>query len=98
MKRLAATLLLLAGGSGTPEVKVVGIEGLKTTEDHLSLPETVSICAARMGIPVILAVLVTPIACATVNLEAWTCDLFYAMEGVSLDHERRHCFGEWHDD
>jgi hypothetical protein len=81
-----------------PDVKVEGIDNLITTETKLSLPEVMAECGRRMGIPVPLTLLAMPLACATIVLERWTCDIFYAFEGSVLEHERLHCRGYWHDD
>ena len=102
MKRTAAILItaLLAACTSMPDVKVEGLDNLKVTEHKLSQMEATVTCAKFMGIPAAMAWVVLPLACARIYLEEWTCDIYYAevTAGVSLEHERLHCKGYWHDD
>ena len=97
MKKLLL-LLLISSCTMMPHVKVEGIDNLIITETKLSLPGVMAECGRRMGIPLFLTLLVIPLGCATIVLENWTCDIFYAFEGQVLEHERLHCLGYWHDD
>jgi hypothetical protein len=102
MQRLAAMLICLAlsGCTGMPDKKVEGLDGLKVTEHVLSQSEVMSVCGQKLGIPALMRLFVTPLACATIWLEKWTCNIYYseATAKYTLEHERKHCQGYWHDD
>lgn len=103
MKRTALALsiaLAMSACSMMPDVKVEGIDNLKVTEIELSPLEVASKCTQLMGMPSFMMVLTTPLACANIWLENWSCDIYYSklFAGISLEHEREHCRGKWHDD
>ena len=92
--------LAIAGCTSMPDVKVEGLDGLKTTEHVMSQMDATLACAKFMGVPTAMAFLVLPLACARIYLEEWTCDIYYALAtaDISLEHEREHCRGKWHND
>lgn len=101
MKRVVATLLvLLYGCTSMPHIKVEGVDNLNVTEHLMSQSEVMSVCGQKLGIPALIRIFITPLACATVWLERWTCDIYYseATAKYTLEHERKHCRGYWHDD
>ena len=97
---ILCVLGLLFGCSPMPTRQVSGLDNLKVTLHPLSLPEVIFTCANRLGMPLPFILLGPPIACTTVILETWTCDIYYAkiLEGITIEHEREHCDGRWHDD
>ena len=99
-KAIAILCVMLAGCSGMPDKKVDGVDNLKTTEYVLSQFDATMTCARLMNVPAAMAFIVLPFACANINLDRWTCDIYYAeaTAGLSLEHERKHCLGYWHDD
>jgi hypothetical protein len=82
-----------------PDIKTEGVDNLQITEHVMSQSDVTSHCSEAMGIPTFMALLVMPLACATIVLETWTCDIYYAKvtESLTLEHERLHCAGYWHD-
>ena len=102
MRTISAALsaAALSACSMAPTYHVSGLDNLKVTEYRLSLPDVIITCAERMGMPLLLALIGPPISCATIILENWTCDIYYAasVAWLSLDHEREHCAGNWHND
>ena len=97
---VALALAALSGCTSMPDIKVEGLDGKKTTEHRMSQIDATLTCAKFMGVPVAMAFVAMPLACARIYLEAWTCDIYYAdlTAWISLEHERLHCKGYWHDD
>ena len=83
-----------------PDIKVDGIDGLTVTEHVMPQMEASMKCASLMGMPAAMMIITLPLACAHIWLERWTCDIYYAeiTASISLEHEREHCRGKWHDD
>jgi hypothetical protein len=100
---LVALVLFLSACSGMPDIKVEGVDNLRTTEHKLATQEeVVKVCADRLGYGPLSRVLVSIVACATIVLETWSCDIYYSDWGLKwypevLAHERLHCKGYWHD-
>ena len=100
MKKLLAMTVLLAGCTSMPDIQVPGLENLHVTEHKVSQMEATLTCAHFMGIPAAMAWIVMPLACAHIYLPEWSCNIYYAevTQAISLEHEREHCRGKWHDD
>jgi len=97
---VVAFLLCITGCTSMPDVQVLGLEHVKVTEHKVSQLEASTTCAGFMGIPAAMMWIALPLACARIYLNNWTCDIYYAAitESISLEHEREHCRGKWHDD
>jgi hypothetical protein len=101
-KTIAAALAAsLIGCSAMPHVQVEGWPELKITQHRLSPGEVIAYCgeAMHMGPAVILF---APMACATVNLDSLTCDVYVSALADTfpalLAHELLHCAGKDHGD
>jgi len=98
-----SALLLISGCMSMPDVKVVGVDNLKVTEHIVSSQEVTKICGKKLGIPILMRWMIKIWGCAEIELDTWTCDIYYSEENLEdqtdlLEHERLHCQGYWHDD
>ena len=96
-------ILVIIGSSACssmPEKQVTGMNQLTVTEHKLPQLEVMVYCADKLGIPVVFLPFIQPLACATITLEEKRCDIYYAeiTAWLTLEHEREHCAGKWHDD
>lgn len=94
--------ILLGGCMSMPDKKVEGVDNLKVTEHVLSTSEVTRVCGEKLGIPLLMRWMVKIWGCATIELDTWTCDIYYSQENLEgqsdlLEHERMHCQGYWHD-
>jgi hypothetical protein len=95
---LALAAALLSGCSVMPHQQVIGVYGLDTTYIKLNPIEVAAECSNRMGMPAFMAILTTPLACATIYLERWSCEIVYSemFASITLEHEELHCKGWVH--
>ncbi|MDP1689689.1 MAG: hypothetical protein Q8L52_00560 [bacterium] len=100
MMAVGIITVVLLGCSSMPDIQVSGLENLKVTEYRLNPVQVAMTCTKAMGMPAFMAILVVPLACATIVLEEWKCDIYYSSltAWLSLEHEREHCRGKWHDE
>jgi hypothetical protein len=89
---------LLSGCSAMPHQQVIGVYGLETTYIKMDPIAVAAECSNRMGMPAFMAVLTTPLACATIYLERWSCEIVYSemFKSITLEHEEMHCKGWVH--
>lgn len=89
----------LAGCSAMPDQRVDGMPPLQVTEHMVEPGEIFGYCKGVMNWWhwVLLAL---PVACATINFEKRTCDIYVATTSSpnTIEHERRHCQGYDHGD